>query len=184
MLRVRTVTSGVAGVPWYTNWYFGTADTQGNADAAVAKVAAFWDAVDGLMDNACTMLTETEVAVVDPATGDLTGVFSTAGDTETGDSAATPLPYANQGMITWNTGIFLAGRRFRGRTFIPGLTSDVLDTDGTFTGGTITGFNAGSTALIASTPVLLVYSRTHHVAHTVTGSLITDKPAILTSRRD
>jgi len=184
MLRVRTVSSGVAGVPWYSNWYFGTADTQANADAAVAKVAAFWDAVDGLMDNAVSMLTETEVAVINPVGGVLTGTFTTAGDSESGDSAALPLPYYTQGMIQWNTGQFVAGRRLRGRTFVPGFTADVLDTNGTFTAGTVTGLVAGANALISGNPVLLVWSRTHNVAHTVTGADVTDFPQYLSSRRD
>lgn len=158
--------------------------TSGGAQDGVDAVAAYWAAIDGLMDNAITITIEAEVVEIDEVSGDMVASYTTTGGTQLGDSAATPLPYQTQALIQWNTGVFVSGHRLVGRSFLPGFTTDTVDTNGTPTAGTITGIEAAITAILAGVQPLAVYSRTHHVVHVVTTGTARDTYAFLSSRRD
>jgi hypothetical protein len=87
-------------------------------------------------------------------------------------------------LIKWRTGIYLAGREIRGRTFIPGLDAftnaegvvdttvhDALSDDlATWLGG------------LSAPP--LIWSRTHGDSAAVAAAEVWDQFAVLRSRRD
>lgn len=184
MLRVRSILTGVAGTPWYQNHYFVGDDDAAEAQTAVTDVLAYWAGLDGLMDNAITITVEGEVPHLSSSTGEIDDVFAVTGGTQQGDSSGLPMPYQTQGLITWSTGLFIGGRRLTGRSYVPGLTVDNLEADGTPSSGSISGMQAAGEILRDSDAGFVVWSRTHGVASAVLNVVAEDKWAFLASRRD
>lgn len=184
MQRIRSILTGVAGTPWYLNHYFLGDDDATSASAAIAQVDAFWQGLDGLMDNAITIAVQGDVPTINVGTGEMTAVNSVTGTTQTGDSAGLPLPYATQGGVQWNTDTFIGGRRLIGRSFLPGFTADNLESDGTPTTGSISGMDAAANALVGGTPAFAVWSRTHATAASVESWTVRNTFWVQRSRRD
>lgn len=122
MLRVTTEWTGTQpGTPYYTNLMFG-GTTGGEADAASAAVLTLWQTLDTDITNRLTWTILPEAEFVDPATGNVTGIEPIPGGTAPGASGLDPLPAFTQALLRWRTGLFVAGREVRGRTFVPGPT--------------------------------------------------------------
>lgn len=184
MIRVRTLWSGVAGAPLYTNHHFlGLLDAS-TAAAAVANVEDFWNALEPSISSAFTYVIEGDVYEIAEASGEPTGVEVVTSVTGGGTNAGDGLPHANQGLISWSTGVFIAGRQLVGRTNVPGPTESSSNALGVPLGPYVDALNAAAVAMLASAPSLAVYSRTAGVAHAVIGGTGRDYFAILRSRRD
>lgn len=186
VLRVSTEWSGtMQGLPYFSNLYFG-GTTDGEADAAVAAVTAFWQAVDDRVANNLTWTISSDVESIDLLTGNVIAVFSTPGGTGSGAETGDLAPPYTQGLIRWRTGVYSGGREVRGRTFIPGVTEN-QNTEGvpvaTYISGNAT---AAQTLITASAPAgnLRVYSPTKQLASTVTSASTWNQWAVLRSRRD
>jgi hypothetical protein len=136
--RVRTVFTGVAGTPWYANMYFDADGVTPTPQENVDDTDAFWTAMAGVIDNNVSWTVGPEVPVIDETTGTLTGVTSVTAGTGSGTATADPLPYATQGLIRLATDDFVAGRRVKGRIFVPGVVESSSSTtavpDATFMG--------------------------------------------------
>lgn len=183
MYRVRTVFSSLlGGAPFLNTLYFAGSDSQTQADAAVAATGAFWGAVDAIIDNETSWATEAEVAQIN-VNGTLEGIFATTPQTGTGGVAGSALPKASQGLIRWMTGAFIAGRRLRGRTFVPSLTTGALN-NGVLTAAAITVLQNAANALnAADLPPLVIWSKTNSQAHEVESATVWSELAVLRSRR-
>lgn len=182
MWRVRTNITGGPGGPELTTMFFDVVGGLTAADANAA-VGAFWDTVQDLVHNAYTMATESEVASVDIATGEITGLTPVTAITKPGTVSGQPLPPATQGLLRWRTGTFVAGREIRGRTFIPGPTEE-HNLTGVPNSDYITVANNAAAALIAATGTeLFVYSRTHRDSAPVVSGSCWNQWAVLRSRR-
>lgn len=173
------------GGPYYsTDYYLGT--TAGEALQAAAATRDFWFQLQNLLTGTMELRSNTVVALVDETTGDqideFPGPYAGFAFAGSGDM----LPWATQGLISLRTATFLAGRRVRGRKFIPGCLES-MSTNGVPTPATI---SAIETAWDASTPEATgaggrcVYSTTHHDAAAVTGRVVRPYWAVLRSRRD
>jgi hypothetical protein len=183
MMRYRTVFSGPQGSPWVSTMY-SSGISQAEADAFVAAVGAFWGAVDALMNTGVTWATEAEVEIVDPITGDITGTLVTTPQTGAGATVTELLPRIAQAVVRWRTGIFVAGREVRGRTFIPGLT-ELANTTGQLTPATQTTIQTAADTLNGVVgPTLNIWSRTHGVTHPVATASVWSQFSYLGSRRD
>lgn len=129
IMRIRAVISGTQGLPGLSTWYYnGTTATPDAADAAdaVARVRAFFDGIKGLLPTANVITVSGGVDLLDPANGDLTGSLSvTAPATVTGTGGG-QLPPANAILLTGQTGVIIAGRRLRGRSFISPCASGAM----------------------------------------------------------
>lgn len=116
---------------------------------------------------------------VDLATGDVVEVPDTTPGTVGGD----PLPLQNAAVITWRTGI--AGRSYRGRTYMPGLTEGhqsmgILDSTIMTALGNYGGIYLSSN-VFTNDYVLGVYSRKlSHIQNVVS---FTVQPYVKTQRR-
>lgn len=183
MLRTRTVFEGPSGTPWLSTMYwFG--DTQAEADAAIADLGVFWSAVDAGMSSTVTWRTEAEVFVINVGTGAVEEVLSTTPATGSGASAGDLLPRQSQMLVRWFTTTVVAGRRLRGRTFVPGIT-EAFNGAGVPTSAFITTVQTAANALLASaTSSLLVWSRAHGVAAGAASANVWSQWANLRSRRD
>lgn len=182
MYRVRTVISGGQGGPYLSTMYFNVVGglTAANANAAVGT---FWNSVKAKMGNSLSYATEAEVAEVDIATGQVTGIAAVTPQTGTGTPTTDMCPWTTQGLIRWRTGIFVGGREVRGRTFVPGPT-EVENTAGVPAAAYVTALNAAASALIAdANSDLMVYSKKNRDAVPVLSGSTWSQWAVLRSRR-
>lgn len=182
MGRIRTVFTGVAGTPWYSNIY--VLGTEDDAAAQVDAVGEFWATVSALMTGVVDWTVEGDVAQIDSATGDLVGVTSETPVSGSGTNAGDPLPYANQALVNWSTSVFAGGRNIKGKTFIPALCED-SNSVGTLlsaSDGVIT--DAANALVAALNGSMVIYSPTNALAAEVTGASVPSKFAVLRSRRD
>lgn len=176
--------TGVAGTTWYVNHYFTNADDQTGADESVAAVQGFWDAIDGLQANEVVGTIEALVSQINPATGLLTGVWTTAGGSWQGDSAAPLLPVGTCGLVQFRTGVFANGREIRGKTFVPGFTEDTNEPTGTPGASTQAALVTAGEVLMNADPSFCVYSIRNSQAAIVTSVTAWNKFALVRSRRD
>lgn len=196
MYRVRVVFSGLQGAPYLATHYFDVAG--GTAAQAVGDVAGFWTGVDAGLDSELTWATEASVDSINEATGALVTSTSVTPLTGTGGTVGPVLPFAAQGLARWRTNGIVAGRRVRGRTFIPGITELGVD-NGVLLASTISNINTQGQAMIDSlNSIAVVWSRPvaanptatppvvarSGTMHPVVGVDTWNQLAVLRSRRD
>lgn len=185
MLRVRTVFGGVQGTPWYSNLYFrGTEDT--DAIEAHAAVDDFWTALATVICTPVTWTIEGEVAVLDTVTGQPVATHQVPPETGAGSaSGVARVPTALQILVRLGTGVFLNGRRVRGRIFIPGSGEGNWE-NGLLTPSTVTAVNSAVGLLLNNTPTneFVVWSRRNGQMHNVISREVWTSGAVLRSRRD
>ena len=184
MLRFTTQMTGLAGAPYYSTQY-SDGSTQGEADAGIAAVDAFWADLAGYITIGLSIDPNPEVDLVDPVTGLVTDTFATS-PIGAGSTGNAPLPKATQGLIRLRTSSFDAGRRIQGRIFIPALANDAqvggIPSAG-FLGSAQTAANDFATAM-AGAGSLAVWSRKAGLAALVTSTSVWTQFAVLRSRRD
>lgn len=182
LARIRTIFTGVAGTPWYSNFYF-EIGTIGGIDY-IQPVDDFWTTIAPQITNLVDWEVQAEVVTIDDATGDI--IFAEAGTAQTGGGTAVvePLPYSNQAVLLWNTGEFVGGRQIRGKTFIPGLTQGANDNGSVIT-ATRTVIQAAATELISDgNGSMRVYSPTNATSAVIQSSNVSTVWGSLRSRRD
>ena len=194
IMRIRTVISGLQGLPGLSTLYAnGASATPVSADAVdmVARVRAFWNAIGAQLPSPVFTLTSGEVDLLDPANGALVGSLSVTGPASTAGTDTEALPLATAILLVGETGVILSGRRLRGRTFISpaGQTTNV---DGVVTSATRTAIqtaaNVMRTGTTASAPV--VWHRPKlpgplgGSVSPVTTYVVRSNYAVLRSRRD
>ena len=183
MFRVKTSLVGGPGGDQLTTMFFrddGVLTAQHAADA----VRLFWNQVQPDISSAYTAHILSEVDRVDVATGQPTDAVNTTTLPVVMGDAGDPLPWQTQGLVEYTTGIYLAGRQVRGKTFIPGPT-ETRNTAGVPVASYITDGNSAISTLVGD--VLSdfgVYSRKHRAFVTVTGGSTWPKWSVLRSRRD
>lgn len=185
MLRVRTIFTGVPGTPWYSNQFYDL--DPGDAQTAVDGVSDFWSVVDANMNQGVTWATEATVTILDPTTGQPTGVATTTPATGSGGSTVDMVPRAAQALVATKTGVFAGGRELRGKIFVPGLTVDAMDPDGSLSSGMQTIILNAAVAAFVTTPgnpTLGVYSRKNGTITDVVTIGVSGEFAVLRSRRD
>lgn len=180
MKRVRTVFTGVAGTPYYSNLYF--ADEM-DAQDAVDEVKAFWDICAEFMVNDCAFSVDGTVVTIDPTTGEITGSFAASGDTGQGTSTTEMLPRADQLLVQWPTGVYVEGRQARGRTFVPAL-ADFNNDEGVVATATLTTLTTNLTTWLAANPFFLIWSKKAGLSNVPNSVAVWNQFAILRSRRD
>lgn len=123
---------GIAQMWWQPGTVGGsTAD----ATDILARFRACWEGVKALIDDEVTIDYDPICLAVQDTTGVLTGAFagtdpSTTVCTGTGDA----LPRQTQGLVRLGTSTVIAGRRLRGRIFVPGPLEANNSAQGTTTG--------------------------------------------------
>lgn len=194
IMRVRTELSGFAGAPGLMTQYFSPAVAVPNQAISQLAVDRVRDALlgsAGLFASALTWRVQGQVDVLEESTGQLVDSFNVTERNGAGSVAAGHGPLPSGGCITWLTGEYKAGRRVTGRTFVVPAASNAYESNGTLTAAYLTllgGFadsmmNAGATDL-----VFCVWSRPNALGtggskHGVVGSRVSDRAAVLRSRR-
>lgn len=174
--------SGFPGAPGYSILYA----TPGAGISG--DVQAFFTAVRTELPSSVSITGPTGGDSIDPVTGTLTGTWSGGtGGTINGMSAAVYAGPAGA-VVTWLTDGIANGRRVRGRTFLVPLSSSAYQTDGSLLAGSLTAIQSAANALVSSAAGnLLVWHRpvggVGGSAHAVTGAKVSDRVAVLRSRR-
>lgn len=183
MYRVRAVWTGVAGSPYYSNFYF--TEEGGTAAQARLAVATFLSSIRSVVADNVTYVVENEVPVIDEATGDVIRVdFDAVVHSAAGQSTATMLPLSNQMLLRLRTGVFIGGREIRGRFFIPGQVVTSAN-DGTVLLATATAVQGFAATLIGSANAQwVVYAKTKGTYAVINAANVWNQFAVLTSRRD
>lgn len=195
MLHVRSVSTGVAGSPYYTNLYF--SGGAGDTEYVLNTTRAFWVALQVRMGTGLVTNVDSEVREVNEETGDVVAIRTGPSiSSVTGTATGSMCPPATQGLIRLTTGTLRSNRRVQGRIFIPRVPQSQVTAQGT-------ALNAYQTALAdagailmggAGTPRLVVWSRPQltpgdpnprlGAAAPVTGASAWEQFSVLRSRRD
>lgn len=125
LFRARAVLT-VGGVQCLHTTYWDDVAVVGGAalaTEALARVRAFWNSIAGNIVAGSTIAFDTAVVQLNQLTGQPMASFVGAAPaavifTNGGD----PLPFATQALVRYDTGVYVRGRRLRGRSFIPGYT--------------------------------------------------------------
>ena len=194
IMRIRTVISGSQGLPGLSTTYAnGASATPVTADAAdmVARVRAFWDGIKTLLPSTSIILVSGQVDLLDPANGELTGGLSVTAPSAVLGTGSESLPQATSILLQCETGVIIAGRRLRGRTFISPV-DQVTNIDGLVGSASrntiITSATTSLTGVTTSAPV--VWHRPKAPGPTggsvspVTSYNVGSNFAVLRSRRD
>ena len=174
--------SGFPGAPGYSIFY-ATPGTGISGD-----IKTFFTSCRTEMPSSVTITSPTGGDSFDPVTGTLTGTWSGGvGGTTVGMSAAAYAGPAGA-CVTWLTSGIANGRRVRGRTFLVPLSSSAYQTDGSLAPGSLTALQAAADTLVSSSAGnLLVWHRPvgggGGSAHPVVGAKVSDRVAVLRSRR-
>jgi hypothetical protein len=184
MIRIRVAWVGMSGGPSLTTHFFVGDDNQAAATEARNLVNAFWGVVDNNISSTLSWSIDT-TAIVMTAAGVITNAFPVAAGTGQGSDTTEKLPDANQGLIRWETGTFINGRRLRGRTFVPGLTEGWVSAGQLSTTAQTNWNTAAATFAVNGTNAsLAIWSRVNSSVSAVDSGSAQLKIAVLRSRRD
>lgn len=183
MYRIRTLITGVAGSPWYTNLYFDQAT--GTPQQAVDAVQAFWSGNATTLAAPATWVVDGIVPVIDSATGDTISTFAVTQKTGTFSNSAGRAPSSLQGLARFRTGAYIGGREVRGRFFIPGFTIGAIGPGGSVSTAQVAQQNSLLATLVGTANAdLVVWSKTNGQFFPVSAATLWDQFAVLRSRRD
>jgi len=188
---VRTLISG-ANVQGGGVSTFAFEDPVSDAAATdlLAELQVFWGDVSQMLDEDVTLTMEDNPAQYVASTGVLQNVYSaTAPAAVTGVQPGDSVPRASQALIRWATAEIINGRRLRGRTFIPGITSTLTTDAGGLDGGAVAQLAQAANDFIDAAPApMVVWHRPVNGAGGSTGLVtiasVWDQFAVLRSRRD
>lgn len=128
VVRISTEIRGLGGSPGYSRQHFEVADASpGSTDMDFAKdaVEAMWQELIPYVSAPVMFEVLDEAAIINPATGQTTGVVPIDGTSFAGAAAGDALPWITQGLLRLRTGVYSNGREARGRVFIPGLNESL-----------------------------------------------------------
>lgn len=150
-----------------------------DALATAASIRAVWEST--VMPFLTNNVILTEVQVTDySAPGGATGAASSG---VAGSSTSSALPPNCTIALSWRTG--LAGRSYRGRTYLPGIGEDKVSSGGVIDSSFVTSLLGMGTALIAAMAsedaVMVVASRKLGSGQTITSCIV--DPTVDTQRR-
>nr|CRY94107.1 hypothetical protein [uncultured prokaryote] len=183
--------TGFNGAPGYTNFFFADAADEVTAESMITSVVAFFSDLQSALPEAVTISVDSEVALIDEASGELESYVNVTSDIPSITGAQPGSFSAPSGaVINWLTNTVNRGRRVRGRTFMVPLANAVYQSDGTISTGYLTDLREAAADMItrAAGVPLVVWSRPRGgvggVAAEVVGANVPDMAAVLRSRRD
>jgi len=123
ILRTSALVTGTSSTAALLSaWYLPATVGGSNTDATncLAHFRSVWNVLAAKMITAATITYDSTTIAMEATTGVLTGAFvGTTPANSIGAGGSSPLPYQTQGLIAWGTSTVIAGRRLRGRWFIP-----------------------------------------------------------------
>jgi len=182
--RVRTVFTGVAGSPAYSNFYF---DDDGTAAGVYQTyVLAMWDSFKTAIRSGVVATMVNPIPIIETSSGHVVNVVSGDGGSTTGTDTGQELPPFTSGLVRMHTGVFVAGREIRGRCYIPYPTENANDAGlpgSGYTSALTADFETLQDADHANGS-MVVYSRAHARAEYISSFDTWNQWGSLRSRRD
>lgn len=114
------VWTGVAGTPYYSNFYWVESGATAASNAWQAT-AAWADYQSGAVINELTLTVQSEIAQIDPVDGEITAFFTETEGTFIGQDLSEPLPFQVQMRTRLLTAGIVGGRRVTGSCFTAGV---------------------------------------------------------------
>lgn len=184
MIRTRVICTGVAGTPWYSNFYF-AGDIPSLASQAVAKTNAYIDYIKGIVVPSITMQQDSVAVGMNPATGEIFEFFDAGGEPRVGQDTGQALPFQTQARTVFETTSVVGGRRLRGACFLGGLAESGSDSGVGPIAPFVDAIQGGyeSTLGAGGGPVHLVWSKKYGVTAPVTGYRTSPVWSTLRTRR-
>ncbi len=190
--RVKIRWSGFTGSPGYTVLHFAAATdpTQAGAQAAYDRAREFCTRIASALPSVVRLNVEGQVEIVDESTAQLQDMYSVTTVTAVAGTGTGGFSASTGACITWETGEVKNGRRVRGRTFVVPMSGTMYDTDGTLTSAALTDLQDAALYLSGGGFEFGILSRPSSEGagdgsfHTVSSGRISDKTAMLRSRRD
>lgn len=181
---LRTVWTGVAGAPYYSTMAI-VADDPGNITTCRAAWLAFLGDQASNIDARLTANLDVDVPIIDSLTGALIDSETIAAGGVAMTGAGDILPSTTQALCRLRTGFVVAGRRLRGRLFLPGQTEANNTSAGLPSSGLRADVDAALAVLVGATAGdWVIYSRTHRAYASVNEATMWPEWAVLRSRRD
>lgn len=135
------------------------ASTDSVPSAQLADLKTFFEAIKTDLASSTIVTFPSTGRELDPASGGLTGEWSTAAPAPTqGTGLGSPVADASQILLRWRTGVVRRGRFVTGRLFIPGATSATIN-NGNVSAATLGRINAAAGPLVASPNGIVVWAR-------------------------
>lgn len=184
MLRLRYVWTGVAGTPWYTNFYVeGLAASA--AENAADEIDIFWKGLSFQFSNQLAVTLDPFVVSISPSSGEIVDGFSILPRPQVqGQESSSLLPRQSQALATWSTGVYLGGRQIKGRTFLGGFTEAANDFAGVILETYRANMEDALQTLVDSDANLVVWSKKNGIAAPITSVAVKAEWATMNSRRD
>lgn len=198
MLKVTAMWNGTGAGTAFSNFYFdqNVIATPGAIASANAVRAFFASFAGGYLPMGISVQVMPNVGLIEPETGVLTDEIAVPQPAVVNGGANTERAAPAGAVVNWKTSTVIEGRRLRGKTFLVPLALNAYDVDGTLKPATGTALQAAAAGLIGSVLAdfrqLVVWHRpvgpkgapkTGGSIATVTSSSVSDRVAILTSRR-
>lgn len=190
--RVVATWQGWSGAPGYTSMYYD--DSTGTAQQAADVTRAFLFACAGTAQNilpaGVSIQFQSSVDTLEPGTGSLVNSTAVTKPADVLGTGSGNFSSASGACISWLTSAIVGGHRVRGRTFLVPLASGGYDNQGTLATAYLASLQTAITTLLAATPDLVVWRRPISQAaggggtNLVLVGKVTDKAAVLTTRRD
>ena len=157
MLAVRAHWAAANTPGGLSTFYFG-----GDHDAHYYResVAFLMNAIKYYLQSTTSVVIDPIVQTITPATGAITAEET---DSEAMSVTGTHtdgkvVPNASQALLQWRTGVYRAGRQVRGRTFVPGISDDLV-TAGELPSATVSAFQTAQSDFLDSAGDFGVWSR-------------------------
>lgn len=173
---------GWPGAPGFMTFYCKTATPFRSA------VIAFVDDIRTSFSTSISFTVPNQIDVLEDSTGALIAI-ETEGTEYSANGTAVGIMAAPAGAcVTWITNAFVSGRRVRGRTFLVPLVTGAYEADGTLAATPLAGIRDAALDLFTACDLAIWHRPTtpggsDGAAYEVTGSSVSDRVAVLRSRR-
>lgn len=176
--KVVTTWTGFPGSPGYTTMYFDGAGTP-----PLAALSTFWNAIKTLFPTTAVLNIANVGVGLNLGTGKPDSNWSGPAQTAITGTGANAYAAPAGAEIEWRTGQFVNGRELRAKTFLVPIIIAAYQTDGSVADANVTQIQTAATTLLAATPKLGAWSKTHHSFATATSARCLDKVVVMRSRR-
>lgn len=188
--RVRAVWTGLPGGAAVSTFY-----SDGGGVPNIAALKSAFDSIQNFVPQGVSVLVENQGDQINDADGSLIGNWSTTAVSASAMLGTGSYSSASGAQIGWTTGGIHNGRRLRGRTFVVPLVVACYTTTGTLGTSTTTALQGFADQVKNATGMkYLVWGRPRAaggrlpaapgLSSPITGSKISNKVAVLRSRRD
>lgn len=179
MNQFRIEWTGAAGLPGVSTFY-----NVGTPQDFISKAKTFFEAVKAFIPNDVTITFPSTGNVVNVESGNVVATWL-AGQADPTLGAGSGTYAAPVGaVINWNTSLYVAGRRLRGKTFLVPCVGGVYDSAGRITTANMPILRNAANALTGGSSPMCIYSPSHRVQADVTTATVPQMAAVLRSRRD